>query len=73
MPRDAVPNAAILGSHETMSLHSIEELKTKAQAIDKATEAFVERYLEGFYEDCEPRLYFAIENLNSLIVELRRG
>ena len=56
-----------------MGLHSQEELKTKEQAIELATEAFVMRYMEGFYEDCEPRLYFAIENLNSLVVELRRG
>ncbi len=56
-----------------MGLHSQKELETKAQAIEIATEAFVERYTEGFYEDCEPRLYFAIENLNSLVVELRRG
>jgi len=56
-----------------MGLHSKEELETKAQAIEIAAEAFVERYLEGFYENCEPRLYHAIENLNSLVVELRRG
>jgi len=56
-----------------VGLHSQEELETKAQAIEIATESFIERYLEGFYEDCEPRLHFAIENLNSLVVELRRG
>ncbi len=56
-----------------MGLHTEEQFETKKRAVDIATESFVMMYSEGYYENNEPLLYHAIENLNSLVTELRRG
>lgn len=58
----------------TVGLHSPDEIETKKQAIDIATESFAMKYMEGYFErNPEEILYHAIENLNSLVVELKRG
>jgi len=55
-----------------MGMHTEEELREKRLAIQLAADGFVIHFLEGQYED-EAILYHAIENLNSLVVELKRG
>ena len=57
-----------------MGLHFQGEIEEKKRAVDMAAESFVMKYMEGYFENnSEEFLYHAIENLNSLIVELKRG
>lgn len=57
-----------------MAMHCPEEIETKKRAIDMATESFVMMYMEGYFErNSEEFLHHAIENLSSLVVELKRG
>ena len=57
-----------------MGLHTPEQIETKKEAIDIATQSFVMNYSEGFFERNDPEfLYHSIESLNQLVVELKRG
>ena len=56
-----------------MNLHTEEQLRVKRNAIEMAALVFAMQYEEGQFNNNEQRLYHAIENLNSLVVELKRG
>ncbi len=57
-----------------MGLHNPEELEVKKQAVDIAVESFVMQYMEGFYETNDDSfLYHAIESINQLVVEYKKG
>lgn len=57
-----------------MGLHFQGAIDEKKRAVDMAIESFVVKYKEGYFEDnSEEFLYHAIENLNSLVVELKSG
>ena len=56
-----------------MGLHTEEQLQAKREGIDIATDTFVEQYYEGKFEDNKEFLYHQIENLYSLVRELKQG
>lgn len=56
-----------------MPWHCDEQLEDKRNAIEIAIETFVVQYMEGFFEDNNELMYHQIENINSLIIELKRG
>ena len=56
------------------SMHTEEQMRAKQNAIDMAVDAFTIQYMEGRFDYLDEQfLYHAIENLNSLVVELKRG
>lgn len=58
---------------QQMSLHSPEQIEAKKQAIRIAASSFAEHYIEGLFKDADELLVHFIENLHSLVVELKRG
>ena len=55
-------------------MHTEEQMSAKRNAIDMAVDAFTIQYMEGRFDYLDERfLHHAIENLNSLVVELKQG
>lgn len=60
-----------VASEQTIPLHTEEQLRAKKEAIRFAAKDFADHMNRGTIND--ELLYHYIENLNSLVVELKRG
>jgi hypothetical protein len=60
-------------SRKQTALHTEAQRLVKQRAIQIAARAFATQYANGDFDRNQALLYHVIENLNSLVVELKRG